>query len=125
MRDSLGRRITTERMQDRTKLYSAHAVTAVSLTILAYWIVVLRPFLTHTGPAPGAGAQYVFVLLPTLALATIGCLASAWIGERILRRDRSLLTPFNGILVALAGFFGLWLLILFGLGFIRASRGEL
>ncbi len=65
----------------------------ISAGISVFWLLQLYPLLTHTGPAPGAGAQYVFVLLPTLALATLVSAAAVALAGPVLRRDTSLRRP--------------------------------
>jgi len=67
----------------------AYLLTAVAAATAAYWIVELYPSWTSTGPAPGAGAQYVFILLPTAALACLASLAAVGLSIPVLARDSS------------------------------------
>jgi hypothetical protein len=67
----------------------ATVLTGFAALVAAYWIVELYPLYTHTGPAPGAGAQYVFVLIPSAALAGIASLAAVALLVPLMIRDRS------------------------------------
>jgi hypothetical protein len=82
-------------MTDSNRIRIAHGLAVAAAGITVFWLVQLYPFLTHTGPAPGAGAQYVFVLLPTLAFATLASLTAVSVAGPVLWRDRSLRTPFS------------------------------
>ena len=58
-------------MSPTRRLIALDLMIAGAIAVEWYWLVVLWPFLTGTGPAPGAGAQYVFILLPTVAMSTV------------------------------------------------------
>ncbi len=80
-------------MNDTNRVRIAHWLTVVAAGIAVFWLLQLYPLLTHTGPAPGAGAQYVFVLIPTLAVATLVSVAAVALAGPALRRDASLRRP--------------------------------
>ena len=58
---------------------------AVGAAIMGLWLIALWPMLTRTGPSPGAGAQYVFALIPSLAAAACLFVVAAFLAAR----DRS------------------------------------
>ena|SRR5687768_9322403 len=72
-------------MKARTQLRLASGLVTLGMLIPLAWYWALRPFLRGEGPSPGAGAQYVFVLLPSVALAAValaaGC-AVAYVAGR-------------------------------------------
>jgi uncharacterized membrane protein len=107
-------------MEDRTTFWIVRGLTVIAIGIVVFWLVLLYPILSHTGPSPGAGAQYVFVMLPSLAIAAILCLWSAWLAERALRRDHSTRTALNLATTAVATLVGIALSVWWG-AFIIAS----
>ena len=62
-------------------------LTGFAALVAGYWTVQLYPLYTHTGPAPGAGAQYVFVLIPSAAVACVASLAAVTLAVPALARD--------------------------------------
>jgi hypothetical protein len=67
----------------------AYFLTALAAAIAAYWSVVLYPYWTHTGSAPGSGGQYVFVLIPTAALAWVAALTAIALIVPVLVKETS------------------------------------
>jgi hypothetical protein len=80
-------------MDDLRRFRIATGLTVCAAGIVGYWIAELYPFWTHTGPAPGAGAQYVFVLIPTAAVACLASLTAVTLIVPDLRRNASLRSP--------------------------------
>jgi hypothetical protein len=76
-------------------------LTAIAVTIVTFWAVELYPLITRTGPAPGAGGQWVFAFLPMVGLATVLSMSAVGLEMPLLIRDRALRTPLR--LVAGAG----------------------
>jgi hypothetical protein len=93
-------------MTPAASLRLAGFLVGAALAIAVLWWWALWPMLTRTGPAPGAGAQYVFLLLPTAALAAVAALGGATLAGRALggpagaRRAGVLVA--GGLLAALA-----------------------
>jgi hypothetical protein len=99
-------------------LWLARAASIVGLAIPVFWLVVLWDFLHHRGPSPGAGAQYVFILMPTMALAMILLGVSAAAHVQALARDPSARRPVNWMITGISGLGFLvmtayWLLVAF------------
>jgi hypothetical protein len=71
----------------------AAVLTVVGLAIPLFWLG--RRFLTHPGPAPGAGvkSQYVFLLLASAAVTTLASGGAIGLAVPLLLRDPALRTP--------------------------------
>jgi hypothetical protein len=107
-------------MSERNRLFVATSLVLVGLLIPIGWYLTLRPFLRGEGPSPGAGAQYVFVLLPSIGLAVITLAVGSAVAFKAQRRTVTQ-HPALGLLLALLGAFGAivlaaWLaLVVFGM----------
>ena len=86
-------------MTSKARLRLAHAGTASAALIAGIWLYTLYPMLTRTGPSPGAGAQYVFLMLPTVGIATLLALGSTVTGAHVLRSDPQFRGPLHTMLV--------------------------
>lgn len=92
-------------MTERTARVIARTSTVFGSAISAFWVWVLWEY-WNGGPSPGAGAQYVFILLPTVLLAILMLAAStAWHAYALLQRAHER-TPTNRmfLLVSAVGF---------------------
>src|SRR4051794_23195104 len=55
----------------RTQTRAATLLVLAGVAVLAAWGRALYPLWSRTGPAPGAGAQYVFILIPSVVVAAV------------------------------------------------------
>ena len=112
-------------MSGRNQLRLAIGLVVVGLLIPFVWYWALRSFLRGEGPSPGAGAQYVFVLLTSIGLAVIALAAGSAVAYKAHRRAAPE-HPTLSLLLALVGAFGAtvlatWLaLVVFGTGTLEA-----
>ena len=90
-------------MTPRTRIWLATALVAMGVLIPLVWYAMLRPFLRGEGPSPGAGAQYVFVLLPSIALAAIALVAGGTLAYLARQHPSRPLDTFAQLLIVLAG----------------------
>src|SRR5437588_1318405 len=80
----------------------ATVLTSFAVLVAVFWIIQLYPFYTHTGPAPGSGAQYVFALIPSAALAAIASLAAVALMLPMMIEDVSIRSPGRWTIVGAA-----------------------
>ena len=98
----------------RRHLLLAATLQLLGVGIVAAWVWALLPFWRRTGPAPGTGAQYGFVLVPTIGIAGAALATSAFLVSRVRRRDPARRTPATLAVLVLSAVAGCVLLAWFG-----------
>ena len=111
-------------MSGHHQLRLASGLVVVGILIPIAWYWGLRGFLRGEAPSPGAGAQYVFVLLASIALAVIALAAGSTVAYKAHRRaaQRSTLSLLLAIVGAFAAIvLATWLaLVVFRTGTLEA-----
>jgi hypothetical protein len=99
-------------------------IILTSLAVPAYWLVELWPFLMRQGPAPGVGGMWVFAMIPTVALSTIGLLVASPLELREVRRG-AVRPAWPFVLLAIVGMAGAIVLVGYWIWILRQVLGEL
>ena len=111
-------------MTGRNQLRLASGLVVVGILLPIGWYWGLRAFLRGEGPSPGAGAQYIFILLAGIVLAVIALAAGSAVAYNAHRvaAPRSTLSLLLAIVGAFAAaFLATWLAsVLFGAGTLEA-----
>ena len=123
MRKSLGRQVKERDVSSRAWLTLHSLVILTCLAVPSAWLVALWPFITGRGSSPGAGAQYVYALVPTVAVSTIGLLVASPLQLRELRR--SLVRPsWPFAVLAACGLLGAAVLVAYWIWVARRVLGD-